>query len=137
MQMAVLTHWVFFCRSNPRIARGADGTNNVVGQPILDSHNLQMVSQLEFRCSALQIYKDGNHKPEMAIAISDFEALCGFVGAPELAQVIINYPELLSCLNPAALEANGSTQQDQKRQLKLLFTSLMTCDDVKVILRPP
>jgi mannose-6-phosphate isomerase len=26
-----------------------------------------------------QIYKDGNHKPEMALALTPFEALCGFV----------------------------------------------------------
>uniref|UniRef100_A0A2P2JTQ6 mannose-6-phosphate isomerase n=1 Tax=Rhizophora mucronata TaxID=61149 RepID=A0A2P2JTQ6_RHIMU len=25
------------------------------------------------------IYKDGNHKPEMALAITNFEALCGFI----------------------------------------------------------
>ena len=26
------------------------------------------------------VYKDANHKPEMALAITEFEALCGFVG---------------------------------------------------------
>lgn len=26
------------------------------------------------------IYKDSNHKPEMAVALTEFEALCGFVG---------------------------------------------------------
>jgi mannose-6-phosphate isomerase len=25
------------------------------------------------------VYKDGNHKPEMALAITEFEALCGFI----------------------------------------------------------
>lgn len=25
-------------------------------------------------------YKDGNHKPEMAIAVTEFRALCGFAG---------------------------------------------------------
>lgn len=25
------------------------------------------------------VYKDSNHKPEMAIALSEFKALCGFV----------------------------------------------------------
>jgi len=25
------------------------------------------------------LYKDGNHKPEMALAITNFEALCGFI----------------------------------------------------------
>lgn len=26
------------------------------------------------------IYKDGNHKPEMVLALTDFEALYGFIG---------------------------------------------------------
>lgn len=26
------------------------------------------------------IYKDGNHKPEMALALTEFEALYGFIG---------------------------------------------------------
>jgi mannose-6-phosphate isomerase len=25
------------------------------------------------------MYKDGNHKPEMALAMTNFEALCGFI----------------------------------------------------------
>lgn len=25
------------------------------------------------------LYKDDNHKPEMALAITEFEALCGFI----------------------------------------------------------
>lgn len=25
------------------------------------------------------LYKDGNHKPEMALALTNFEALCGFI----------------------------------------------------------
>ena len=25
------------------------------------------------------VYKDGNHKPEMALALTEFHALCGFV----------------------------------------------------------
>lgn len=26
-----------------------------------------------------EVYKDDNHKPEMALALTNFEALCGFV----------------------------------------------------------
>ena len=26
----------------------------------------------------MQVYKDPNHKPEIAIALTDFEGLCGF-----------------------------------------------------------
>jgi len=33
-----------------------------------------------------QGYQDGNHKPEMLIAVTEFRALCGFRSEPELAQ---------------------------------------------------
>ena len=81
-----------------------------------------------------QVYKDDNHKPEMAIAISDFEALCGFITAPELAEVLERYPEIQPCLKAASLEdaVSSSGQHDQKAKLRQLFTSLMTCDRAKV-----
>ena len=41
-----------------------------------------------------QVYKDANHKPEMAIAITDFEALCGFVPHHELTEALKEVPEL-------------------------------------------
>ena len=40
------------------------------------------------------IYKDPNHKPEMAIALTDFECLCGFRSADEINQNLVDYPEL-------------------------------------------
>ena len=42
----------------------------------------------------VQVYKDSNHKPEMAIAITDFEALCGFVPHQELTEALKSVPEL-------------------------------------------
>ncbi|KAM0880148.1 hypothetical protein ACQ4PT_033780 [Festuca glaucescens] len=39
-------------------------------------------------------YKDANHKPEMAIAITHFRALFGFVGIEELKDVIRTVPEV-------------------------------------------
>ena len=27
------------------------------------------------------VYKDANHKPEMALALTEFEALCGFISS--------------------------------------------------------
>ena len=34
------------------------------------------------------MYKDANHKPEMAIALTDFQALCGFRPVQEIAKFI-------------------------------------------------
>jgi mannose-6-phosphate isomerase len=44
----------------------------------------------------VQVYKDANHKPEMAIALTDFEALCGFVESAELVEALKTVPELRS-----------------------------------------
>ncbi len=32
----------------------------------------------ELHAASPHIYKDPNHKPEIAVALTDFEALCGF-----------------------------------------------------------
>ncbi len=40
------------------------------------------------------IYKDPNHKPEMAIALTPFEALCGFLSVGQINENLANYPEL-------------------------------------------
>ena len=39
------------------------------------------------------IYKDANHKPEMSIALTPFEALCGFRDFKEIQRNLIHYPE--------------------------------------------
>ena len=45
------------------------------------------------------VYKDPNHKPEMAIAISDtVTAMCGFRPLPEIAQHLQDYPEFRDLL---------------------------------------
>lgn len=40
------------------------------------------------------VYKDGNHKPEMAVALTDFECMCGFRSPSELVQNSAQFPEL-------------------------------------------
>ena len=35
-----------------------------------------------------KLYPDDNHKPEMALALSSFEALCGFCPSEELREVL-------------------------------------------------
>ncbi|KAI3617470.1 hypothetical protein CBS9595_003379 [Malassezia furfur] len=40
------------------------------------------------------MYKDANHKPEMAIAINAFEGFCGFRPVREIAQFVHRVPEL-------------------------------------------
>nr|BAJ88474.1 predicted protein [Hordeum vulgare subsp. vulgare] len=39
-------------------------------------------------------YRDANHKPEMAVAVTEFRALCGFVSVQELKDVLRTVPEV-------------------------------------------
>ena len=39
------------------------------------------------------LYIDPNHKPEMLVAVTDFEALCGFRPVYDIIQYIHLYPE--------------------------------------------
>lgn len=42
----------------------------------------------ELHASRPDIYKDPNHKPEISIALTDFEALCGFRTPEDLLQLL-------------------------------------------------
>ncbi|KAI8100092.1 phosphomannose isomerase type I [Halteromyces radiatus] len=77
------------------------------------------------------IYKDPNHKPEMALALTPFEALCGFRPLNEIVQHLEKYPEFAQLVGSDV--ANGfinsvgddKTDTDKKAALKQLFSSLM------------
>ncbi|KAF8798466.1 RmlC-like cupin [Phlegmacium glaucopus] len=85
------------------------------------------------------IYKDPNYKPEMALAITPFQALCSFGPLPETAYYLNNTPELKALIPPPVmndfLSISGSsnpTGQAEKTALKNLFTSLMTANESTV-----
>ena len=80
----------------------------------------------------MQVYKDDNHKPEMAIAISDFEALCSFVPHSELVAALHSVPELRECVGEVAADGLCSALPGDKAALQTAFTALMTCDSNKV-----
>ncbi|XP_044469079.1 mannose-6-phosphate isomerase 1-like [Mangifera indica] len=77
------------------------------------------------------IYKDGNHKPEMALAITEFEALCSFISLQELKSVMHNVPEIVELVGSAAasqvLDINKQDGEEKvKSILRSVFTQLMT-----------
>lgn len=79
------------------------------------------------------VYKDGNHKPEMALAITEFEALCGFVSIEELKDVLHSVPEIRELVGAASAEQvltlNCHDDEDTvKTMVKSLFTQLMSAD---------
>lgn len=51
------------------------------------------------------VYKDGNHKPEMTLAITEFEALCGFVDCQTLVENLQKVPELREVTGQSAASA--------------------------------
>lgn len=85
------------------------------------------------------IYKDANHKPEMALAISPFEALCGFVSPQEVKQVVEEVPELHLVLGESVAKALMSvslchlSKEVAKVPLRAAFTAIMSAsrDEVK------
>lgn len=83
-----------------------------------------------------QVYKDPNHKPEIAIALSSFEALCGFRSFKQLAEYIKSVPELeMMCGRDAIngiVEAN-ERKATNKAALKVYFAALMNCPKETVI----
>ncbi|KAL6520108.1 hypothetical protein OROHE_017251 [Orobanche hederae] len=77
------------------------------------------------------VYKDDNHKPEMALALTEFEALCGFVGLEELKTVIHSVPEIIevvgsSCADQLLHVSEEDGQDKVKNVLQSLFTGLMS-----------
>lgn len=72
-------------------------------------------------------YRDPNHKPEMAIALSEFEALCGFRSFESISQFIKEIPVLGELLD--ANQTGISTQEE----LKIAFTRLMNWSPEQVV----
>ncbi|KIK55490.1 hypothetical protein GYMLUDRAFT_248543 [Collybiopsis luxurians FD-317 M1] len=85
------------------------------------------------------IYKDDNHKPELALALTPFRALCGFQPLSNIAKHLFLTPEL-AALIPKSIEdyfrsiasSANSTSPEAKAALKVLFSALMTANEVLI-----
>ncbi|KAF2397892.1 mannose-6-phosphate isomerase [Trichodelitschia bisporula] len=89
-------------------------------------------------------YPDDNHKPEMTIAITPFEGLCGFRPLGEIAAFLGKVSALRELVGEEAASKFESTVKGQetsedesavaanKDALKTLFTALMTSSPEKV-----
>ena len=78
-----------------------------------------------------QAYGDANHKPEMAIALTPFEAMCGFRRIEEIAVLLKRHPEFAACISEKAKLA-VFVSRDEKSQhdaLQQLFASFMSCPE--------
>jgi len=87
----------------------------------------------ELNCLFPDIYKDSNHKPEMAIALTDFEALCGFRPMDEIKLFLDRIPELQNCMGQENVDMLMTCSEDcQQDALKHCFNSLMTTPDDEI-----
>ncbi|GAA6016305.1 hypothetical protein JCM10207_000463 [Rhodosporidiobolus poonsookiae] len=83
------------------------------------------------------IYKDPNHKPEMAVALTDFSGFCGFRPPAEIASFLSTVPEFAAVVGSSVSDSfqskfpqSGSpSEEDKKAGLKDLFSALMKADD--------
>ncbi|TFK66150.1 mannose-6-phosphate isomerase [Pluteus cervinus] len=84
------------------------------------------------------IYKDPNHKPEMAIAITPFRALCGFLPLLQISIYLRTTPEFSALIPQTIVEsfitlvglpdANASGPAE-KAALKTVFEAVMTAEE--------
>ncbi|XP_048231048.1 mannose-6-phosphate isomerase 1 [Ricinus communis] len=73
------------------------------------------------------VYKDDNHKPEMALAITEFKALCGFINLKELKAVLQNIPEIVELVGTAdAKQVLHVNEQDGEEKVKSVVRSIFT-----------
>jgi mannose-6-phosphate isomerase len=68
----------------------------------------------------------------MAVALTPFEAMCGFRSIEEIASNIKKYPELAACISPAARTGVESTESKDeaavKQALQAFLESFMNCE---------
>ncbi|XP_015883964.3 mannose-6-phosphate isomerase 2 [Ziziphus jujuba] len=79
------------------------------------------------------VYKDDNHKPEMALALTEFEALCGFISVKELKDILGSVPEIVEFVGiTEAEQILHIIEQDEngkvKEVLESIFNKLMLLD---------
>ncbi|KAJ6421420.1 hypothetical protein OIU84_028738 [Salix udensis] len=77
------------------------------------------------------LYKDDNHKPEMALAVTEFEALCSFISLEELKSVLRDVPEIVELVGSAEVNkllqiSEHGHEEKVKSGLRSAFTQLMS-----------
>mmetsp|Transcript_14949 Transcript_14949/g.18955 ORF Transcript_14949/g.18955 Transcript_14949/m.18955 type:complete len:542 (-) Transcript_14949:134-1759(-) len=89
----------------------------------------------QLHTSRPKVYKDPNHKPEMAVALDDnFEAMSGFRSLVDIASNILEYPELANVIGiDAKRDVIDAIERgfngDPKPILQELFRAYMTARD--------
>uniref|UniRef100_A0A4X2L1Z8 Mannose-6-phosphate isomerase n=1 Tax=Vombatus ursinus TaxID=29139 RepID=A0A4X2L1Z8_VOMUR len=83
----------------------------------------------KLHAQAPEHYPDNNHKPEMAIALTPFQALCGFRPVQEIVDFFQKVPELRLLIGSKAAEqleqSMGQDLQTISSALRVCFTKMM------------
>ena len=77
-----------------------------------------------------KIYKDANHKPEMAIAITKFEAFCNFALKTKIEDNLRNYDEFRAIFSEETLKDFHNCSQNEG--LKALVLGLFKATDIVI-----
>ncbi|KAJ6437259.1 mannose-6-phosphate isomerase [Purpureocillium lavendulum] len=105
--------------------------------------NKKLAEQLHARDA--KNYPDDNHKPEMAIAITPFEGLCGFRPLSEIAHFLATVPSLrrlvgednAKAFEAAAKDGTEGVTDDKKKALQNAFGGLMSSSSEDVAAEIP
>ncbi|KAK9226787.1 hypothetical protein WN943_011835 [Citrus x changshan-huyou] len=76
------------------------------------------------------LYSDEKHKPEMALALTEFEALCGFISLKELRNVLCTVPEIVDLVGGADAEqcfpvSEFGRSQEVKAIVESIFSQIL------------
>lgn len=78
-------------------------------------------------------YPDDNHKPEMAVALTDFEGFCGFRPVEEIKGFLQTVPEFQELVGKDVVEQYASLyQHDSRKALRVVFSAVMNASDQRV-----
>lgn len=85
-------------------------------------------------------HTDGNHKPEMAIALTPFSALCGFLPIDRIVSYLEVVPEFAGLIPTnvrqafiASASSQASSSPETREALRELFASLMTAEKSRFV----
>lgn len=137
--MSLLEH----VQSNPKLHLGSDTKTDLTFlfkilsiEKVLSiqAHPDKKLAE-QLHTSRPHVYKDPNHKPEMAVALTnDFEAMCGFRPVNHIAENLKKYPEFWEVIgqeaaeNVLALEHNPNSSAI-RGVLRNMFHKFNTADD--------
>ena len=79
-------------------------------------------------------YPDGNHKPEMAIALNPMDVLCSFRPRSQILNLFDFFPFLCAVVSTSSLKEYtlATTPEDEKNALRDMFSNVLKADPALV-----